>query len=157
MRKANGLVFRGKAEDELERAASEYKPLHSFKLEREKTYKQQFADMYFLRLTKLKPVVEQRASEAWSRTVIGGEPAKSVERVLDIRQGELCWVSGTVYMEMALKPNILEDVSKDVRNEHFQPDFVRQCGEPWLIVVSRDGSRRLYRITSTTPKTGRTP
>ncbi|KAI1169227.1 DNA polymerase alpha/epsilon subunit B-domain-containing protein [Nemania serpens] len=103
----------GKAEDELERAASEYKPLHSFKLEREKTYKQQFADMYFLRLTKLKPVVEQRASEAWSRTVIGGEPAKSVERVLDIRQGELCWVSGTVYMEMALKPNILEDVSKD--------------------------------------------
>lgn len=117
MRKANSLVFRGKAEDELERTASGYKPLHSFKLEKEKTYQQQFADMYFLRLTKLKPVVEQRASEAWSRTVIGGEPAKRVERVLDIRQGELCWVSGTVYMEMALKPNILEDVSKDVRDD----------------------------------------
>lgn len=129
MRKTNGLVFRGKAEDELqlERTASEYRPLHSFKLDKEKTYKQQFADMYFLRLTKLKPVVEQRASEAWSRTVIGGEPAKSVERVLDIRQGELCWVSGTVYMEMALKPNILEDVSKDVRNEQPQPDFAQQC------------------------------
>jgi DNA polymerase delta subunit 2 len=71
--------------------------------------------MYFLRLTKLKPAVEQWASEAWADKIIGGEPAKKVERVLDIRQGELCWVSGTVYMDMALKPNILEDVSKDVR------------------------------------------
>ncbi|KAI1284644.1 DNA polymerase alpha/epsilon subunit B-domain-containing protein [Xylaria sp. FL0933] len=103
----------GEAEDELERTASDYKPLHTFKLEKEKSYQQQFADMYFLRLTKLKPSVEERASEAWRDTVIGDEPAKRVERVLDIRQGELCWVSGTVYMDMALKPNILEDVSKD--------------------------------------------
>ncbi|RWA13555.1 hypothetical protein EKO27_g1555 [Xylaria grammica] len=103
----------GKAADELERTASEYKPLHSFKLDKEKSYQQQFADMYFLRLTKIKPVVEQRASEAWRHTIIGDEPAKKAERVLDIRQGELCWVSGTVYMNMELKPNILEDVSQD--------------------------------------------
>ncbi|KAI0969693.1 DNA polymerase alpha/epsilon subunit B-domain-containing protein [Xylaria arbuscula] len=103
----------GKAEDELERIASEYTPLHSFKLDKEKSYQQQYADMYFLRLTKLKPTVEERASEAWRDTIIGDEPAKRVERVLDIRQGELCWVSGTVYMDMALKPNILDDVSKD--------------------------------------------
>lgn len=31
-----------------------------------------------------------------------------------MRQGELCWVAGTVYMDMPMKPNILEDVSKDV-------------------------------------------
>lgn len=46
--------------------------------------------------------------------MIGGETAKKVHRVLDVRQGELCWVTGTVYMDMPLKPNILEDVSKDV-------------------------------------------
>ncbi|KAI1152267.1 DNA polymerase alpha/epsilon subunit B-domain-containing protein [Nemania diffusa] len=103
----------GKTEDELDRTASGYKPLHSFKLDKEKSYQQQFADMYFLRLTQIKPAVEQRASEAWSQTVIAGEPARKAERVLDIRQGELCWVSGTVYMDMALKPDILEDVSKD--------------------------------------------
>lgn len=33
--------------------------------------------------------------------------------MLDVRQGELCWVVGTCYMEMALKPNILDDISKD--------------------------------------------
>ena len=55
------------------------------------------------------------AVEAWSDTVIGDEPTRRVERVLDVRQGDLCWVSGTVYMDMPLKPNILDDVSKDVR------------------------------------------
>lgn len=54
------------------------------------------------------------AEAAWEGTVIGGETAKKVNRVLDVRQGELCWVSGTIYVDMPLKPNILEDVSKDV-------------------------------------------
>ncbi|RYP10505.1 hypothetical protein DL765_008074 [Monosporascus sp. GIB2] len=103
----------GKPGQQLERVASTYKPLHSFRLNKEKSYQQQFADMYFLRLTKIKPAVEQIATETWDGTVIGDEPVKRVERVLDIRQGELCWVSGTVYMDMSLKPNILEDVSKD--------------------------------------------
>lgn len=38
-----------------------------------------------------------------------------MERVLDVRQGELCWVAGTVYMDLPLKPNILDDIAKDVR------------------------------------------
>lgn len=70
--------------------------------------------MYFLRLTKIKPAVEEVALSAWDGTIVADEPVKRVERVLDIRQGELCWVTGTVYMEMPLKPSILEDVSKDV-------------------------------------------
>lgn len=39
-----------------------------------------------------------------------------MERVLDVRQGELCWVAGTVYMDMPLKPNILDDLSKEVKS-----------------------------------------
>lgn len=70
--------------------------------------------MYFLRLTTLKPSVEAIASAAWDGFQISGETVRKVERVLDVRQGELCWVAGTIYMEMALKPNILEDISKDV-------------------------------------------
>ncbi|KAK6071800.1 DNA polymerase alpha/epsilon subunit B [Seiridium cupressi] len=103
----------GKQEEELERTSSTYKPLQAFRLTKEKSYKQQFADMYFLRLAKIKPAVEAIASEAWDDTVIGGEEVRQMDRVLDIRQGELCWTIGTVYMDMALKPNILEDVSKD--------------------------------------------
>ncbi|KAF8248078.1 hypothetical protein K440DRAFT_626676 [Wilcoxina mikolae CBS 423.85] len=79
----------------------------------EKTYQQQFSDMYFLRLAKLKPAVEALAQEAWEDFEVRGEKARAVERVLDVRQGELCWVSGTIYMDMPLKPNILEDITKD--------------------------------------------
>ena len=45
---------------------------------------------------------------------IAGQKAKHVERVLDIRQGELGWVVGTVYMDLPLKPNVLEDLARDV-------------------------------------------
>jgi len=70
--------------------------------------------MYFLRLTKIKPAVEEIAAASFDGIVIGDEPAKKVDRVLDVRQGELCWVAGTVYVDMPLKPNIMDDVAKDV-------------------------------------------
>lgn len=39
---------------------------------------------------------------------------RRVDRVLDVRQGELCWVAGTIYMDLPLKPNILDDLTKEV-------------------------------------------
>ena len=69
--------------------------------------------MYFLRLARLKPVVEKIAEEDWADFEIAGERAQQVERVLDVRQGQLCWVVGTIYMDLPLKPNILEDISKE--------------------------------------------
>lgn len=38
-----------------------------------------------------------------------------VPRVLDVVKGQLCFVIGTVYMEMSLKPNVLDDIARDVR------------------------------------------
>ncbi|KAH7072607.1 DNA polymerase alpha/epsilon subunit B-domain-containing protein [Paraphoma chrysanthemicola] len=97
------------------RNPSNYNPLHTFILPKgtEKHYAQQFADMYFLRLSQLKKAVKAKAHEAWDDFKLGDEKAQFVERVLDVRQGELCWVVGTVYMELALKPNVLDDLSKE--------------------------------------------
>ncbi|KKA29511.1 hypothetical protein TD95_001568 [Thielaviopsis punctulata] len=95
------------------RALSSYHPLRSYDLPKVRSYKQQYNDMYFQRLSKMKPVVDAIAQAAWNGKVIAGEKVMPVERVLDVRQGELCWITGTVYMDMALKPNILEDVSQD--------------------------------------------
>jgi DNA polymerase delta subunit 2 len=69
--------------------------------------------MYFARLAQLKPAVEQIAAEAWSDFKIAGETARRVDRVLDVRQGDLCWVIGTCFMEMPLKPNVLDDIGKE--------------------------------------------
>lgn len=98
----------------MERLPSIYKPSSTYALEKEKHYQQQYDDMYFLRLTKLKPAVERIAAEAWEGTTIAQELVQQVQRVLDVRQGKLCWVAGTIYIEMSLKPNILDDISKDV-------------------------------------------
>lgn len=71
--------------------------------------------MYFARLAQLKPAVEALAGEAWTGVEIapGLEKVRRVDRVLDVRQGELCWVAGTVYMDMPFKPNVLEDLGKE--------------------------------------------
>lgn len=48
-----------------------------------------------------------------------------VDRVLDVRQGKLSWIVGTVYMDLPLKPSIMDDISKEVcaapscSSEHF--------------------------------------
>ncbi|KAL4797579.1 DNA polymerase delta subunit 2 [Aspergillus venezuelensis] len=97
------------------RNASVYSPLDTFKLPPggDRQYQQQYGDMYFLRLAMLKPAVDKVAAEAWEGFNIAGERAHRVDRVLDVRQGEPCWVAGTIYMEMPLKPNILDDLTKD--------------------------------------------
>ncbi|KAL4787365.1 DNA polymerase alpha/epsilon subunit B-domain-containing protein [Aspergillus varians] len=99
----------------VQRNPSVYNPLDTFRLPpgQERHYQQQYDDMYFLRLAKLKPAVEAVAIDAWEGFSIAGEHARRVERVLDVRQGELCWVAGTIYMEMPLKPNVLDDLTKE--------------------------------------------
>jgi hypothetical protein len=49
------------------RVSSVYNPLHTFALPKadQRRYQQQYGDMYFLRLAKLKPEVEKVAGEAW--------------------------------------------------------------------------------------------
>ncbi|KAF1997979.1 DNA polymeras-like protein subunit delta-2 [Amniculicola lignicola CBS 123094] len=119
MADSGGVVLTGAPFEEApylpSRNASAYKPLHTFDLPKgaDKHYGQQFADMYFLRLAELKTHVKQKAEEAWSDFTLGEEQAQYVDRVLDVRQGQLCWVVGTVYMEMGLKPNVLDDIAKE--------------------------------------------
>lgn len=98
----------------LERITSHYAPLKTFALEKDRQYQQQYADIYFLRLTKIRPAVEEVAEAEWDGLSVGNEKARRVDRVLDVRQGELCYVAGTIYVDMPLKPNVMEDVSKDV-------------------------------------------
>lgn len=131
------------AHNALTRTPSSYKPLRTFDLERQRSYKQQFGDMYFLRLTKIKPAVDEIASSTWEGTVIGGEAARKAERVLDVRQGELCWVTGTVYMEMPLKPNILEDVSKDrwISGPSSTQKYFNPNGEGSQVMLEDDSGR----------------
>jgi DNA polymerase delta subunit 2 len=36
-------------------------------------------------------------------------------RILNLQRSQLCYIVGTVYLDMPLKPNVLEDLARDVR------------------------------------------
>lgn len=133
--------------EERTRAPSAYNPLYSYRLERGETrqYQQQFADIYFLRLAKLKPVIEKIAQAEWDDFEIAGEKANRVPRVLDVRQGQLCWVVGTIYMDLPLKPNILEDISKEhwVAGPPPRPSYLNADGEAQIMLEDESGRLRL--------------
>jgi DNA polymerase delta subunit 2 len=63
------------------RAQSHYKPLHTFRLPagEGRHYQQQYGDMYFLRLTRLKPAVEKVATEAWDGFSVRRSRSRTVE------------------------------------------------------------------------------
>lgn len=82
-------------------------------------YTKQYANLYWLRLVVLRKRVEERARARWSSakgdyTEQGKAPPELVGRVLDVESGTLCFIIGTVYTEMALKPNVLEDLAREV-------------------------------------------
>ncbi|KIW83014.1 hypothetical protein Z517_02257 [Fonsecaea pedrosoi CBS 271.37] len=137
--------------DQRRRAPSSYDPLYSYRLSRgdTKQYHQQFGDMYFLRLAKLKPVVEKIAEEDWADFEIAGEKAQRVDRVLDVRQGQLCWVVGTIYMDMPLKPNILEDISKEhwVAGAPPRQSYLTADEETQVMLEDESGRLRLAGAT----------
>ncbi|KAH7107455.1 DNA polymerase alpha/epsilon subunit B-domain-containing protein [Auriculariales sp. MPI-PUGE-AT-0066] len=76
--------------------------------DKSKSYQNQFANIYFMRLNALRKGVIAHAAERWNQT-----DAKHVRRVLDVQKGERSYIVGTVYMEMRLKPNVLDDIGKD--------------------------------------------
>lgn len=94
----------------------------------QKSYRHQYSNIYYIRLHHLRPVVEEHAREKWSEiegasTSVRCKSSQTqhfignpqlVSRVLDVDKGKICYVIGTVYMEMPLKPNVMEDIARDV-------------------------------------------
>ncbi|KAK0503003.1 DNA polymerase alpha/epsilon subunit B-domain-containing protein [Armillaria luteobubalina] len=76
----------------------------------DKSYKYQYSNIYFTRLSELRNPIEERALKRWAN--VDGKP-RLVRRVLEVVKSQLCYIVGTVYMDMPLKPNVLEDIARD--------------------------------------------
>lgn len=79
---------------------------------RSRKYDSQFFSMYQYRLTTLKQRVDENAARKWGRNdkKVDGQIIEHKEKILDIENNRLCWVSGTVFSDMRNKLNILNDV-----------------------------------------------
>ncbi|KAG4301112.1 hypothetical protein PCK1_002811 [Pneumocystis canis] len=80
---------------------------------KKRSYQQQYANIYFLRLVHIRPKIVHKAQEQWGDITIKEWKVKRASRLLDIIHGEICWVVGTVYIDSPLKPNILKDIKKN--------------------------------------------
>ncbi|KAG1843556.1 DNA polymerase alpha/epsilon subunit B-domain-containing protein [Suillus subalutaceus] len=105
-----------------------------------KSYKHQYANIYFTRLTLLRNAVEKRAKARWDG--LQSEPLY-VARVLDVVKSQLCWVIGTVYMDMPLKPNVLEDIGRDHSIPAPPPREKFYCDEDSVMLEDESGRLKL--------------
>jgi DNA polymerase delta subunit 2 len=93
------------------RITQQYDPLETLRNEyvipfKARSYAQQFANVYFLRLSRLRERLTATCRRRW--------PAHPPARVLDIDPSKISVVIGTLYCEMKLKPNVLEDLAREV-------------------------------------------
>ncbi|KAJ1025895.1 hypothetical protein NDA16_002521 [Ustilago loliicola] len=106
-----------------------------------RSYSKQYAQLYDYRLAYLKKRILPRAKSRWidnfdafsqsqsqpssqldssdagpssaQGRVRMEDPPKLVDRILDVRQGEICYIVGNIYCAMPLKPDVLEDLTRE--------------------------------------------
>ncbi|KDE06249.1 hypothetical protein MVLG_03408 [Microbotryum lychnidis-dioicae p1A1 Lamole] len=76
----------------------------------DRAYVKQYANLYWLRLVVLRPRVLKNAKAKWNEAK---DSPQHVPRMLDVKAGVQCYIIGTVYMDMPLKPNVLEDLARE--------------------------------------------
>lgn len=60
------------------------------------------------------------------RLMTSGKPPL-LPRILNLQRSQLCYIVGTIYLDMPLKPNVLEDMARDV-GRHEVATHVRADG-----------------------------
>lgn len=93
-------------------------------------YSRQYAALYDFRLRKLRRGrLLAKAKAKWQDTEesTGGEGKPTyTERILEVKRGKVTYITGIVYTEMRLKPDVLQDLTREVSRE----DDALQVGEP---------------------------
>lgn len=83
---------------------------------KKKEFKQQFSQAYYSRLQGMRKRVQATALKQFStsKNSFSLNLVKVLDKILDLKEDEESIIIGTLYKEMKLKPNILEDFEKGV-------------------------------------------
>lgn len=127
----------------------EYNKQNEFRLKlKDRGYDHQFFSMYQYRLQALKNRVDQNAIWKWGDgdKKVDGKVVKRKEKILDIVSGELCWVSGTIFLDMSNKQDILKDVENGTDDvlPKAKLSYVSGSAPPVLMIEDDSGRAILH-------------
>lgn len=80
-------------------------------------YSRQYAALYDYRLRALRRgrlLAKARAKWEEAQDAEGEEKPRWTEKILDIKKGKVTYITGIVYREMKLKPDVLQDLTREV-------------------------------------------
>lgn len=102
-------------------------------------YSQQYANMYFSRLSVLRNQVLKASESKWSGK------ARFVPKVLDVAGPDLSFIVGTIYCEFGNKPNILNEVTTDqwMSFDHSEASYRDSDPEKNQILLEDESGRIL--------------
>jgi DNA polymerase delta subunit 2 len=73
----------------------------------QKSFSDQFYSLYHTRLTKLSLKIQEKASAQWA-------DVKRIPKIVHTKVGQSCFIIGTVFKEMPLKINALDEITREV-------------------------------------------
>ncbi|CEP14882.1 hypothetical protein [Parasitella parasitica] len=74
------------------------------------SYNQQYASMYYIRLLKIRHALSDACNQKWTSLP---EKPRYIRKILEIQPGELCYMLGTIYLEMPAKPNVMNNLEDE--------------------------------------------
>eukprot|EP00906_Rhabdomonas_costata_P018357 RCo026823 len=112
---AQGADFPASTTDRIE--FQEFIPEHHLFMNKNRSYTQQYSHLYFTRLAQIQKEMAAVCCAKWR-----GSGITQVSRILDVQLEKPCICIGTLYKEMALKPNFLRDYMAEIVNTAVEDD-----------------------------------
>lgn len=105
----------------------------------DRAIKGQYANIYFARLAKLRPAVLEQVRSQWGLS--DADMGAKLFKTLDVpEEADDCIVLGTLYSEMKLKPNVLEEYTRDPLAP-AAPILAKYCGPDDTLIIEDETGR----------------
>lgn len=127
----------------LDRKLCIYKNRDSKFIIQNRFYEQQYSGIYYCRLKKLFNNVKKSCEEKWRSSIDAGK-IEYKSKILEIKQGKMSYVIGTIFINLEGKPNILKDVSTTLNIDELEDSKEKYIkGEKEILIEDESGRMTL--------------